>query len=246
MILSVDIGLKNLAMCVMTCSNVKNMETYELKLWEVYNILESEDNTNIKCTTKLKNSKECGKKCGYKYILDNAVCYCCKTHFPKHIPFEKNKHTVKNKKVSEYLLQDIARSVLTKVSEIFETNKSIMNQVTKIIIELQPKINNKMKLISHLIYGKFVELFLDKPKTTIRFVRASQKLKAYTGPLVECKLKSAYSKRKFLAVQYTNWFLTNKFNTSCSEWITKFQASSKKDDLSDTFLMAINGLNNVR
>lgn len=242
MILSVDIGLKNLAMCVMTCSKAKDFKSYNIRLWEVYNILEEEDYSNIKCNGKLKNGKTCGKKCGYKYPQEGCNNYCCKTHFPKNIKLEQSKHVIKTKKVADYLLQDIARSVLQKVTHIFTENKETMSDVTKVIIELQPKINNKMKLISHLIYGKFVELFLDKPKTTIRFVRASQKLKAYTGPVVECKLKGAYARRKFLAVQYTNWFLNNKFNEECQEWLTRFQASPKKDDLSDTFLMAINGL----
>ena len=61
----------------------------------------------------------------------------------------------------EYLLQDITKIVLTKMNSIFEENSDLFDKVTKVLIELQPKINNKMKLISHLIYGKFVELFIN-------------------------------------------------------------------------------------
>lgn len=246
MILAIDIGLKNLAMCAMSCTNKKDFKTYDIKLWDVYNTL-NEESANVKCGATLKSGKVCDKRCGFKYTRSNIhgdeTVHCCKTHFPKTIKLEKGKHVIKEKKVADYLLQDIARIVLSKIREIFDTNHSVMDEVTKVIIELQPKVNNKMKLISHLIYGKFVELFLDKPKVTVRFVRASQKLKAYTGPTVECKLKGAYAKRKYLAVQYTSWFLTNKFDdNSCSPWLAKFNTSVKRDDLSDTFLMAINGL----
>ncbi len=249
MILSIDIGLKNLAMCIMSCSKVGDYSTYEIKLWNVYNILEENAQSSLQCDSKLKNGKTCGKKCGYKYFINNECKHSCKTHFPKTLVKDgviEKKFTIKQKKISDYLLQDIARSVLQRVTEIHQQNKQTMDNVTKVVIELQPKINNKMKMISHLIYGKFVELFLDKPKTTIRFVSASRKLKAYDGPNVQCTLKTAYAKRKFLAIQYTTWFLNTKFSDQCKEWITLFQASPKKDDLSDTFLMAINGLKTIK
>ena len=99
-----------------------------------------------------------------------------------------------------------------------------------------------MKFTSHIIYGKLVELYKET-NTTVRFVRASQKLKAYTGPSIECKLKGSYAKRKWLSIQYTNWFLENKFDLEQSNtWLPFFENHSKKDDVSDTMLMAINGL----
>ena len=99
-----------------------------------------------------------------------------------------------------------------------------------------------MKFISHIIYGKFVELYYDK-KTTIRFVRAAQKLKAYTGPFIECKLKGLYAKRKWLSIQYAMWFLENKFSSDQKEqWLQHFNNHSKRDDMSDVVLMSINAL----
>ena len=146
--------------------------------------------------------------------------------------------------MDEYLLQDITKIVLTKMNSIFEENSDLFDKVTKVLIELQPKINNKMKLISHLIYGKFVELFINNPKTTIRFVRAAQKLKAYKGPIIMCNLKGAYARRKYLSIQYTKWFLNNKFSKEEKEkWLDVFLSNNKQDDLGDVFLMAINGFN---
>jgi hypothetical protein len=99
-----------------------------------------------------------------------------------------------------------------------------------------------MKFISHIIYGKLVELYYNT-KTTVRFVRAAHKLKAYTGPFLECKLKSPYAKRKWLSIQYIRWFFENKFSKDQKDmWLQHFENHTKKDDLSDTCLMAINGI----
>jgi hypothetical protein len=87
-----------------------------------------------------------------------------------------------------------------------------------------------------------VELYKDTD-TPIRFVRASTKLKAYTGPFIVCKLKGAYAQRKWLSIEYCKWFLENKFSKEQQHvWCDFFSCHSKRDDISDTFLMAINAL----
>lgn len=222
-------------MCVM--SGERDIKSCRLHLWDVYNILES-DTSNVKCEEHQKNGKQCGKRCGYKHKKGEALVYTCKKHFPKDKVI-KPSNVLKEKKVQDYLLQDIARIVLRQIVHVYDSNREVMDSVKKIIIELQPKINNKMKLISHLIYGKFVELYMDKD-VTVRFVRASQKLKAYKGPVVECNLKGAYAKRKFLAIQYTRWFLATQFQSS-AHWLSHYETHPKKDDLADTFLMCLNG-----
>lgn len=237
-VLAIDIGIRNLSMCVMSCEDPKNLENYKIHLWGVYDTLDTEEHI---CKGILKNTKVCNKKCKYKYLNDNKqYTYSCKSHFPKSMKIEKTNH-FKKKNIKDYLLQDIALIVLGKLQNIYDENFELFQQLTSIYIELQPKINSSMKFVSHIIYGKLAEL-MKATKCPIRFVRASQKLKAYTGPNIECKLKGAYAKRKWLSIQYTKWFLENKF---CQEqrdkWLPKFLQNSKADD-SDTFLMTINGL----
>lgn len=222
MILTIDIGLRNLAMCVMDHES-------NIYLWNVYNTLDSPD---FFCQALQKNKKICNKKCTFKYNLKNQDIYSCKTHLPKKI----KSISLNKKSIDSYLLQDIAKIVLLKIQEIYNEHLNKFD-ISQILIELQPKINQKMKFTSHIIYGKLVELYCDK-KTTVRFVRAATKLKAYTGPYIECKLKGAYAKRKWLSVEYTKWFLKNK----PLEWNQHFLKHSKKDDLADCFLMAINGI----
>lgn len=237
MILTIDIGLRNLSLCCANCTDKNDLSTYNIHLWDVFNTLDSDD---YHCQEFMKNGKVCNKKCSLK-LNDN---HYCKTHFPKNIQLT-NKNIFKKKKVDEYLLQDISKIVIQKIQEIYNTNLDIFKQITHIYLELQPKIARKMVFVSHIIYGKLTELYFNTD-TIIRFVRASEKLKAYTGPVVECTLKGAYAKRKFLSVQYTKWIIENKFNnTQQDKWLPFFNILSKQSDCGDTFCMMINALHGI-
>jgi hypothetical protein len=238
MIVTIDVGLKNLAMCAMSCHEPQDFKTYSIHAWDVYNTLEEPERY---CGGLLKNGKVCNRK--GSYLHDKS--YTCKTHLPANLRPEK--HKLKSKKVDDFLLQDIAKIVVNKVEDIVRSNWNLFEQVTGVYIELQPKVNAKMKFTSHIIYGKIVDL-LQHQKTIVRFVRASQKLKAYSGPDIQhqCKLKGAYAKRKWLSVQYTRWFLENQFSSEqMLRWLPFFDVCKKSDDISDTALMAINALHGV-
>jgi hypothetical protein len=240
MIATIDVGIKHLAICIMKCDFPSDFTSYKIELWDVFNLLGESEKF---CKNLTKTGNICNKKCGFKYTQDSNEVFCCKTHFPKDIKLT-NKNTYKQKKVNDYLLQDIAEIVIKKLNIILNDNHCMFSNLTKVLIELQPKVNNKMKFISHLLYGKFIEYFLtNNINTDVRFVRAANKLKAYTGPPVECKLKGAYEQRKFYAVQYTKWFLNEKFNNNeCDKWLPLLNNSPDK---SDTFLMAINELHGI-
>jgi hypothetical protein len=63
-ILSIDIGIKNLSMCIMSgCSG--KFETYDIHMWDTFNTIGCDDD-NAKCKSKQKNGKICGKKASYK------------------------------------------------------------------------------------------------------------------------------------------------------------------------------------
>jgi len=222
----------------MSAEDKSDMTSYKIHLWDVYNTLDSDD---YKCEGIQKSGKICGKKCSFKYNIENNIIHSCKTHFPKDLDFNLKQHIFKKKMIDDYLLQDIAKIVLAKIQEIYDEHLLALN-LTSIFIELQPKINRKAVFTSHIIYGKLVELYKDT-NVPIRFVRASQKLKAYTGPEIQCKLKGAYAQRKWLSIQYTRWFLENKFSTEQRDkWLPYLDSRSVKADLTDTNLMCINAL----
>ena len=147
MILAIDIGIKNLSLCCMNSQVPQDISTYKIHLWDVYNTLEEE---SYFCQSlKKKGNDICNKKCLYKWFNKEKeeIVHCCKIHFPKELLPLKKENSLKKRLVNDYLLQDIAKIVLTKIQEIYTTNINIFNQITNIIIELQPKINQKMKFI---------------------------------------------------------------------------------------------------
>ena len=228
-----DPGLRNLSLCIMN-------ENYQILLWDVYNILDSD---NHHCQSFFKNGKICNRKCTMKYLDNGIQVFCCKTHFPKDIaPTKRN--DFKKKNIDDYLLQDIAFEFLGKIQQIYTNNKSIFDSLSSVLIELQPKINPRMSFISHILYGKFVEFFGNR--IPIRFIRASLKLRAYTGPPIVCKLKGTYAQRKWLSIQYTIWFLENRFSPEQKEkWLQWYMSHAIKPDMGDTFLMSINSITGI-
>jgi hypothetical protein len=237
LVLTVDVGLRNLAMCAMGVTENK----LELHLWDVYDILNEDDN---RCNVQTRKKKICGKKCNYSYTCQTGgqKIYTCKPHFPKEIGLSKS-NVFTRKNVKDYDLQEIASVVIGKVTQVSHDNNQIFEKISTVLIELQPTINRKMIFVSHILYGKFVDMF-SKSGVEIKFVRASEKLKVkYTGPELNCNLKTPYARRKWLSVEYTKWFLDNHLQPEHLErWKTHFMNKVTKPDMGDTFLMAVNAL----
>lgn len=117
--------------------------------------------------------------------------------------------------------------------------------VSNVLIENQPSLKNPtMKTIQIMLYSYFVhqkhksELMYNKksPIKNIEFISAQNKLKVYNGPEIECKLKSAYSKRKFFAKKHSEYFLEKYGETENAEF---FKKNKKKDDLADAYLQGL-------
>lgn len=232
---TIDVGLKNLALCVMSCNDKQQLEDFNIEFWDVLNTLEVEQ----LCTGTTKSGKVCGKKASC--FLQESKMYTCKAHAPKTETIK----SYKPKGTKDFTLQEMAKAVLDALGNVLQQHHTTFANVDRVEIELQPRVNNKMKLISHVIFGKLVEHYSTQ-NTLVRFTRASQKLKAYTGPQLVCNLKSAYAKRKWLGIQYARWFFENAFTkTQTENWLDWFEKCNKKDDLSDVLLMAINALHGV-
>ncbi len=213
MILTIDIGIRNLSMCI--------LEKNEIKLWENINLLNDEKY----CNSLTKKGKICNKKCSRKLNQE----YFCKVHFPKDIIFNKKLHFFKIKNINSILLQDLAYIILNSMNNIYLEHKDLFDKIEKIFIELQVKINQKMKMTSHLIFGKLVELMKNQ-NIPIRFLSARKKLN-----FLSKEEKNTYSKRKKQSIIHTLKFLELFENNIF--WKEKFNLNKKKDDLADCFLM---------
>lgn len=242
MFLTIDPGIHNLAMCIGEASDPSDYSTYNIVLLKNYNII---DETRT-CCGILKNGNICGKQANCKYKnndeSNSLYHYTCKTHFPSTIKFTRlNKY--KPRLITNISQHELAQTINKSITDIFNNNESIFKCITKVFIELQPKLNPKMKFVSHLIFGKLCDLFDSNGiNACIQFIRASQKLKAYKGEAIECNIKNAYVKRKYLSVEYTKKIILN-FNQQQQDFINKCLCDSKKmNDMTDTFLMMINAI----
>ena len=250
-VLTIDVGIKNLAMCIMDWK-------YNIYLWDVYNMLD-EEAIQYSCFEKVKNDgKPCVKRCQYKFprqIVDKITgvvtiidTVSCKKHVPKDIKPIENKYFIKDKKVGDYLLQDITERTMKNLRHTFETHQDIFKTVTHVCIELQPKVNQRMKFTSHIIYATFVDLYNNhddtKKNIPIRFIRASQNLQAYTGPEIKNKYKTPYANRKYKSIEYIKWYLeqdilNTEFNRN-QKLMEKLSTHIKKDDMCDVANANIN------
>src|SRR6476469_8361822 len=115
-LLAIDVGIKNLAMCIMSCEDKKDLKTYKIHYWNNCNVL---DETKL-CPETMKNGNVCGKKCSMRSGRDS---YTCKTHADacakKYTP----------KKVQAYLLQDIVERVVRKLKEIIGENTELFKSL---------------------------------------------------------------------------------------------------------------------
>lgn len=84
-IISWDVGIKNLAYCVLE----KDLETghFTVLKWDKINIVDSD---LITCCGTKQNSEVCGKKASLVGVKDGSTKYYCGAHKSQHKPFDDN------------------------------------------------------------------------------------------------------------------------------------------------------------
>ena len=218
-ILSIDIGVLNLAICC-----VKKLENlYEIVAWNLINVMETPNLESLTCNYGCKQKA---------YSTTDGENLCIR-HAKK-----KEKVVMKPKKVKikNLCVQELVFNLLNALDKLTAENQTIWNLVTAIVIEKQPIENKKMQMVSHIVLGHFVRYFNNS--IPISLMPAYHKLNVYNGPVIICNLKTKYAQRKYIGVQQTQWFLQNEVFSN-EKWLTIFNNSKKKDDLADSFLQAI-------
>ena len=260
MIISFDVGIKNLAFCLFSDTSKK----YNIHEWEVLNLC----GDIVKCKKITKKGicdktasytadgqNYCGthvKSCGmnlapdlyYKIYSKKRSSAANRSEFAELLEYNDPKDTLGMcKKCREIYAVKIPKAQgasdidLVKVgSAICDKLPAIINidSIKTVIIENQiSKIATRMKTVQ----GMIAQFFIDRNIRDIYFVSSSNKLKAYDVP------KKTYAERKKSCISVTSSFFENY--PSLEKWKYKFDNHKKKDDLADAFLQGVWFLNTL-
>ena len=261
-ILSIDVGMKNLAFCLFQITD--NMK-YQILKWDVLNLCKDKEHL---CKELKKNKEVCNKNAKY-YKND---CYYCKTHAKKKkylIPDNNcNKYNLKKKKLVDLrlLIQQFKLEPKKKGKKITKTElqECILEYFDIKYFDIISKI--KTRNINLVTYGRTMREMFNESLQDIdidivcienQIGPLALRMKTLQGmimqhfiekeiPLVEeisatNKLKefldikkTTYAQRKSLSIEYTRKILIEDNNLS--KWIKPFNDHRKKDDLADSFL----------
>lgn len=220
LILSFDVGIKNLAYCLchIDNNNLRLMNWNSIDLSHKYKCSFCKDPAEYKSKGVFICNKHKKEK-NYKMIRKN-------TKEITNIHCEK----IKTKSASKIDLIELGRNMKISFDKLFKDK-----HIDIVIIENQiSRIAMRMKSLQGMIAQYFIDI--DCPE--IKFVSSKNKLKLFID-----KQKTTYKERKIFAIQHTT-ILLNKYSLPQAIF---FKQHNKKDDLADSFLQLlyyiINSLN---
>jgi hypothetical protein len=272
-ILSIDVGIKNLAFCLFNKS--PTAEHFKVTKWDIIDISEQEN--TIICGFVEKNVI-CNKPAKFK---KDDKCYCLK-HSKKQqiqIPTSEQKSSFINKQKIQKLYEiaeshNIKYEPKTKKADLIKLINDYININYFQTIESKKAADVDLFNIGLNIKTKFNKLFENEGKIdyviienqigplairmkTIQgmivqyFVMSSLNVEhiefiSASNKLKDCdvKDKSKYSDRKKLGIAKCLELITTDFRFS--EHVDYFNKHKKKDDLSDSFLQGIWFINNKK
>ena len=233
-IISIDVGIKNLAICIIDIQDT----THAIIDWAIINCAQDIIDAALKCGVTRKHGL-CKKMAvnKVKVNIDNEdKGYCHLKTCQKELHSNYTKKQIK--KIKKLNANHIGINVLAKILYSELEKITGLDQIDMIIIENQPVLKNpKMKSIQMIVFSYFLfEAERNNHKYEVKLFNASKKLKIYDGPEIKTT-KKKYAKRKFLSIEYTKYFI-KKFKIE-SKWSDIFTSTKKKDDLADCYLQAL-------
>jgi hypothetical protein len=228
-ILSIDVGVKNLAFCLMSLKGVQEEgNNFNIYNWQSINLLDEE---YPQCKSVIKSGAKKGTMCNkISRIKTDTDEYFCSMHNPDKTRYNPQINT----KVKSVSLKDKCLALY----KLLEGVPELLSRPVEVVIEKQMKLNPTMLQMSHLVYSYFIMkgyIVTESPIKNVQFVSAKNKLTVYNGPPIDCHLKNDYNKRKWLACEYTKYMLRN--DPLHRDYLDKFP--KKKDDLSDCYLQGV-------
>jgi hypothetical protein len=271
-ILSIDVGIKNLAFCLFVKSETE--QHFKVSKWDVINISQEE---TLKCVFTEKN-EVCNKQAKFK---KHDKCYCLK-HSKKQqyqIPSSELKPSFINKQKLAKLYEIADNHNIKYDPKIKKTDlvNMINEHIQKSYFEtIESKKANEVDLfnIGVNIKNKFNDMFKEDGKIDYVIIEnqigpLAIRMKTIQGMIVQYfimsnlnvehiefisasnKLKDCdtqdkekYSDRKKLGIAKCLGILTLDFRFN--EHVNYFNSHKKKDDLSDSFLQGLWFINNKK
>mgnify|MGYP000886496839 CR=1 FL=1 len=259
-LLSIDVGIKNLAYCV--------VENENIIMWGVVNLIE-EDKVlcedvvkNVQCNHDAKFSKDghhfCtkhAKKQGFliptkdlkKSTINKLSITDLRTFADKYdIAYDKNmkKRNILdevvnfvNEKCFEEVVQisasDVSLVVVGKnLKQKFDEIFTEQCEINHVIIENQiSPIATRMKTVQGMIAQYFI---MKTPSCNIDFVSSANKLKIEESGVGDGE-RTTYNQRKKIGIESCESMIKKSNNL---EWYQYFMNHKKKDDLADAYLQA--------
>ncbi len=247
-VLSIDVGVKNLAMCLLSVDKTtKHVDSTQIHFWKWYDVtsVASTAPTTKTCKRggKGKGNEEMGEmgtcvnvlrkagnpKCGKPGRLNTRGRAYCGIHDPA------KKHKPEDTQEWCYAMINALPGIGKEIDECMSSS-SLSTTDLLVVIEQQSVDNKKIMMQSHLIYGFFVSRY--ENAVPVRFVPAYNKLLVYDGPLIECALKTKYAVRKFTGRKHTEYFLSHV--PALAKWKEFYHGcKTKQDDIADAFLQGL-------
>ena len=272
-ILSIDVGIKNLAFCLL---DVENENNYTILKWDCISICQEYNNVCKICEKPAKYFKNdifyCKKHANkdeelaipnqntnfqkikklkfaelYSYADENNIDYIK--------PIKKNEllNTIEEHLNKKYF--NIVKPIRAEDVDLVSIGKILKNKfdnifscdfinLDKVLIENQiSPLANRMKTLQ----GMLAQYFIMKTNSNIIFVSSSNKLKEFQEAKENNENnKTTYNQRKKMGIEHCQKII--KTNNNLEKWCEIFDKHSKKDDLADSFLQAIwyiKSLNNL-
>lgn len=218
-VVSIDVGLKNLAIIRIDFQQSGNFEILD---WVVISI-ETRPEPE-RCVAVNKNGSICNAKCKWVScnIDDGKPSYSCRRH--RQGPCVKN----------QMHLQSLNGRLLDALDMLPQLLQSEL-----VLIENQPSmVNPAIKTVQIMLLSYFMSSGVRSPASPIKFVQcvhASLKMKACKDTIIPPQ-RTAYKRNKMLSIKTCEDILEKA--TGCLKWLQFYQQHRKKDDLADAFLQA--------
>tara|TARA_B110000444_G_C18817620_1_gene585966 strand:+ start:932 stop:1750 length:819 start_codon:yes stop_codon:yes gene_type:complete len=253
-LLSIDIGIKNLAFAILEQN--EDTEQFTIRKWDIINLCQQIPACSF-CNKPAKYSKNGDYFCkihtrdnkyklptietvglskkSLKNVISIAEDY--NIEFKKKITKPelveliqehiKNTcfNTIQNISANDISLIDLGINLKTELNKLSTTIH--LGSIDMILLENQiSPIANRMKTLQ----GMVTQYFIDHGNHNIKFMSATNKLKPFSDK------KTEYKERKQLSIQYTQELLTRKNMLKDMDYFNK---NNKKDDLADCLLQGI-------